>query len=140
MKLKFNVELESLTLTLQLFSRSSDFLTSSSDLLQVSVPNLLFLLLLQVYFFSFRFTRVSNVRVCLQTRVSQTRDASLQNSFKNMLTNENDSKIMLNAKFLPKKLHEMSLMKFLSVCFDRKHCIKIVFCIFLVLVTLEKIS
>ena len=134
------MELESLTLTLQLFSRSSDFLTSSSDLLQVSVPNLLFLLLLQVYFFSFRFTRVSNVRVCLQTRVSQTRDASLQNSFKNMLTNENDSKIMLNAKFLPKKLHEMSLMKFLSVCFDRKHCIKIVFCIFLVLVTLEKIS
>ena len=134
------MELESLTLTLQLFSRSSDFLTSSSDLLQVSVPNLLFLLLLQVYFFSFRFTRVSNVWVCLQTRVSQTRDASLQNSFKNMLTNENDSKIMLNAKFLPKKLHEMSLMKFLSVCFDRKHCIKIVFCIFLVLVTLEKIS
>ena len=134
------MELESLTLTLQLFSRSSDFLTSSSDLLQVSVPNLLFLLLLQVYFFSFRSTRVSNVRVCLQTRVSQTRYASLQNSFKNMLTNENDSKIMLNAKFLPKKLHEMSLMKFLSVCFDRKHCIKIVFCIFLVLVTLEKIS
>ena len=134
------MELESLTLTLQLFSRSSDFLTSSSNLLQVSVPNLLFLLLLQVYFFSFRSTRVSNVRVCLQTRVSQTQDASLQNSFKNMLTNENDSKIMLNAKFLPKKLHEMSLMKFLSVCFDRKHCIKIVFCIFLVLVTLEKIS
>ena len=134
------MELESLTLTLQLFSRSSDFLTSSSNLLQVSIPNLLFLLLLQVYFFSFRSTRVSNVRVCLQTRVSQTRDASLQNSFKNMLTNENDSKIMLNAKFLPKKLHEMSLMKFLSVCFDRKHCIKIVFCIFLVLVTLEKIS
>ena len=134
------MELESLTLTLQLFSRSSDFLTSSSDLLQVSVPNLLFLLLLQVYFFSFRFTRVSNVRVCLQTRVSQTRDASLQNSFKNMLTNENDSKIMLNAKFLPKKLHEMSLIKFLSICFDRKHYVKIVFYIFPVLVTLEKMS
>ena len=134
------MELESLTLTLQLFSRSSDFLTSSSNLLQVSIPNLLFLLLLQVYFFSFRSTRVSNVRVCLQTRVSQTRDASLQNSFKNTLTNENDSKIMLNAKFLPKKLHEMSLMKFLSVCFDRKHCVKIVFCIFPVLVTLEKMS
>ena len=134
------MELESLTLTLQLFSRSSDFLTSSSDLLQVSVPNLLFLLLLQVYFFSFRSTRVSNVWVCLQTWVSQTRDASLQNSFKNMLTNENDSKIMLNAKFLPKKLHEMSLMKFLFVCFDRKHYVTIVFYIFPVLVTLEKMS
>ena len=134
------MELESLTLTLQLFSRSSDFLTSSSNLLQVSIPNLLFLLLLQVYFFSFRSTRVSNVRVCLQTRVSQTRDASLQNSFKNMHTNENDSKIMLNAKFLPKKLHEMSLIKFLSICFDRKHYVKIVFYIFPVLVTLEKMS
>ena len=134
------MELESLTLILQLFSRSSDFLTSSSDLLQVSISNLLFLLLLQVYFFSFRSTRVSNVRVCLQTRVSQTRDASLQNSFKNMLTNENDSKIMLYAKFLPNKLHEMSLMKFLFVCFDRKHYVKIVFCIFPVLVALEKMS